>query len=149
MAIAKTTRELAVELVDDIRGYTMEYAGSPAEHRQMYDYIEGRLDELLAPVYALALLTEECGEVLQLIGKAGRFGLDTPGVKDPRTGVVDMTMTPRTMLPKELGDVFAAVDYSVQRGVIDGSELAAAHVSKITKLLSPASRDNLGRRLAP
>lgn len=61
-----------------------------------------------AESYGLALLTEECGEVLQLIGKAGRFGIDTPGVKDPLTGVVDMGVTPRTKLVEECGEKYEA-----------------------------------------
>jgi NTP pyrophosphatase (non-canonical NTP hydrolase) len=99
--------------------------------------------------YGLALLTEECGEVLQLIGKAGRFGLDTPGVKDPLTGVVDMTVTPRTKLVEELGDLLAAVEYLSRRGVVDGFEVGRRYSVKLHRLLDPESRDNLGRRLAP
>lgn len=99
--------------------------------------------------YGLALLTEECGEVLQLIGKAGRFGIDTPGVKDPLTGVVDMSVTPRIKLAAEIGDLFAAVDYLDKRGVLDADEIWRCRDRKRRKLLDPDSRDNLGRRLAP
>lgn len=56
-----------------------------------------------ATQYALGLLTEEAGEVLQTIGKALRFGLDSPG-PNGRTA---------------------------------------------RQLMDPASKDNLGRRLAP
>jgi NTP pyrophosphatase (non-canonical NTP hydrolase) len=100
-------------------------------------------------LYGLALLTEECGETLQLIGKAGRFGLDTPGVKDPLTGVVDMNVTPRTKLVEELGDLLAAVEYLSRRGVVDGSAIYLRYSTKLGKLLDLQSRDNLGRRLAP
>lgn len=106
--------------------------------------------------YGLALTTEEIGEViqtfgnlLQIVGKAGRFGLDTPGVKDPLTGHVDLTITPRGKLVEELGDVMAAVDYLVARGVIDGDAVSARRNDKLLRLLDPACRDNLGRRLAP
>lgn len=99
--------------------------------------------------YALDLLMEETGEVGQCIGKAGRFGLDTPGVKDPLTGEVDMTITPRRALAKELGDVIAAVHYAILRGVISKDALEAAAHRKYTKLIDPNSKDNLGRRLAP
>lgn len=106
--------------------------------------------------YGLALVTEEIGEViqilgnlLQVVGKAGRFGLDTPGVLDPITGHVDLTITPRQCLVKELGDVMAAVDYMAARGVVDGDAVLARRNDKLLRLLDPDSRDNLGRRLAP
>lgn len=102
-----------------------------------------------AETYGLALLTEECGEVLQLIGKAGRFGIDTPGVKDPLTGVVDMGVTPRTKLVEECGDLIAAIDYLAGRGVLDPREIEQRRKYKLGKLLDPNSKDNLGRRLAP
>lgn len=106
--------------------------------------------------YGPALLTEEIGEiiivlgsVLQLIGKAGRFGMDTPGVRDPLTGIVDMTVTPRTKLVEETGDLIAAVDYLCQRGILDIDAVYKRRAHKLRKLLDPNSRDNLGKRLAP
>lgn len=100
-------------------------------------------------IYALALLTEECGETLQTIGKAGRFGIDTPGVKHPYAGIVDMSITPRTELAKELGDLMAAIDYACAAGIIDKSTVQLRQAAKISRLLDPDSVDNLGRRLAP
>ncbi len=99
--------------------------------------------------YALFLLSEEFGESLQLIGKAGRFGIDTPGVKDALTGVVDMEVTPRTLLSKEVGDVLAAIDYANAAGLIDMEAVHRQRINKANKLLDPRSLDNLGRRLAP
>lgn len=99
--------------------------------------------------YALALLTEECGETLQTIGKAGRFGIDTPGVKNPYTGIVDMAITPRTELTKELGDLMAAIDYAAAAGIIDRVAVNDRRNAKIRRLLDPSNVDNLGRRLAP
>lgn len=106
-------------------------------------------DNRNAEQYFLALLTEEMGEVAQLIGKAGRFGIDTPGVKDPLTGHVDMDKTPRTCLEKELGDVLAAVAYAEERGVVNRQAIMEAAEAKLAKLLDPDTTDNLGRRLAP
>lgn len=113
-------------------------------------------DATPAERYGLALMSEEIGEViqifgnvLQVIGKAGRFGLDTPGALDPITGHVDMTITPRGCLVKELGDIMAAVDYLAARGVVDGDAVLARRNDKLLRLLDPDSRDNLGRRLAP
>lgn len=47
-AMRERVRDFAVEMVDGIRGFTMEFAGSPAEHRQMYDYVEQRLADFIA-----------------------------------------------------------------------------------------------------
>lgn len=98
--------------------------------------------------YALGLIVEEMGEALQLIGKALRFGLDTPGVKR-LDGSIDMDATARTMLPVELGDVAAATGFAQAGDMIDGVATIAAGRLKIAKLLNPDARDNLGRRLAP
>lgn len=81
--------------------------------------------QITAQDYALALLVEECGEIMQLLGKAGRFGIDTPGVKDPLTGHVDMSVTSRVRLNIECGDILAAIDYAVAAGVIEKNALKA------------------------
>ena len=99
--------------------------------------------------YALGLLVEECGEVAQLVGKALRFGIDTPGVKDPLTGHIDMAVTPRTNLHTELGDVIAAIDFAAAAGLIDKFAVSQRAVEKFARLTNPDARDNLGRRLAP
>lgn len=99
--------------------------------------------------YALGLLVEEGGEVQQLVGKALRFGIDTPGVKDALTGEVNLDLTPRVGLEKECGDFLAAIDYAIARGVLRGHAVNQQHSAKLKKLLNPASTDNLGRRLAP
>jgi NTP pyrophosphatase (non-canonical NTP hydrolase) len=99
--------------------------------------------------YFLSLLTEEMGEVSQGIGKAGRFGIDTPGVKDPLSGEIRMDLTPRKYIAKELGDVLAATMYGVERGVISLDEVEEAAEAKLAKLLDPEAKDNMGRRLAP
>jgi hypothetical protein len=81
--------------------------------------------QVTAQDYALALLVEECGEILQLLGKAERFGIDTPGVKGPLTGHVDMNVTSRVRLNIECGDILAAIDYAAAAGVIEKSALKA------------------------
>lgn len=90
--------------------------------------------------YVLGLLTEEMGEANQIIGKAQRFGFQTPGRGN---------LTPKDTLPIELGDVLAAIEYAVQRGVVDREALLMARDRKLALLVSSESRDNLGRRLAP
>lgn len=90
--------------------------------------------------YTLGLLTEECGEVSQAAGKCIRFGIDTPGPKN---------LTGREMLNLECGDILAAIEYGIQKGVLDKEKIQKYMVDKLEKLLNPNSVDNLGRRLAP
>lgn len=97
--------------------------------------------------YVMGLLTEEAGEILQWLGKSFRFGIDTPG----RLGTDGKVTgeTPRTLLPDELGDMLAAIDFAVAHGMFDYSAIEAARTRKLAKLLNPDARDNLGRPLAP
>ena len=90
--------------------------------------------------YTLGLLTEECGEVSQAAGKCIRFGIDTPGPK---------SLTGREMLNLECGDILAANEYGIQKGVLDKEKIQKYMSNKLEKLLNPNSVDNLGRRLAP
>lgn len=41
-------RDLAVELVDFVHGYTVEFSSSPERHAQEYDWVEERLTTALA-----------------------------------------------------------------------------------------------------
>lgn len=90
--------------------------------------------------YGLGLLTEECGELLEMVGKAGRFGVDT---------TADGGATARERIQDEAGDVLAAVGYLVRRGVLDYGAVHRRRDAKLARLLDPAATDNLGRRLAP
>lgn len=95
--------------------------------------------------YALGLLAEETSEVGVMIGKAARFGIDTPGPDAaPYFG-----MTAREALNLEAGDVMAAIDYACTCGLLDAVAVTQQAGRKLAKLLDPESRDNLGRRLAP
>ena len=100
-----------------------------------------------AETYALGLLAEEAGEVLQLVGKALRFGVDTPGRLGPDGKVTGET--PRTLLPAEVGDLLAAVAFAIGHDLLDGREVYEAKKRKLAKLLNPRAVDNLGRPLAP
>lgn len=98
--------------------------------------------------YCLGLLTEEAGEISQMVGKAFRFGLYTPGQKD-EDGNVDMSITPYTELSKECGDMLAAIDFALAHGIIDRDIVNNQHSRKYDKLTDPDAKDNLGRLLAP
>ena len=95
--------------------------------------------------YALGLMVEEMGETLKLIGKAMRFGLDTPGPASPEY----RGLSAREMLPFEVGDLHAAIRYAAMAGVVRMSAANVAEEAKLAKLLSPLSRDAQGNRLAP
>lgn len=95
--------------------------------------------------YALGLWVEEMGECLKLIGKALRFGLDTPG---PIGGEYE-GMTARQLLQGEGGDLAAALEYAARAGILDPAQVKDARDMKLAKLTNPESKDNLGRRLAP
>lgn len=56
----------------------------------------------------LSLLLEECGEVIQIIGKIQRHGYESRNPDDPR-------FTNRQLLEKELGDVFYATKLMTAR----------------------------------
>jgi hypothetical protein len=90
--------------------------------------------------YALGLITEEAGEVLQLIGKALRFGLDAPRADGECA---------RSLLPIETGDLAAAMRFGELAQLYDGDDAATRSQIKLRKLLDPESRDDEGRRLAP
>lgn len=95
---------------------------------------------ILSNLYALGLVIEEQGEVAQLIGKALRFGIDTPGPDG---------VSARDRLPDELGDVEAAVHFACLDGIAPFHRVIAARERKKTKLSNPESIDAQGNRLAP
>jgi hypothetical protein len=98
-----------------------------------------------AQEYALGLLNEETSEVGLMVGKAIRFGIDTPGPDAaPYYG-----MTAREALNLEAGDVMAAIDYACTCGLLNAEVVTQQAGRKLRKLLNPEARDNLGRRLAP
>ena len=100
-----------------------------------------------AETYALGLLAEECGEVLQFVGKSLRFGIDTPGRLGP-DGKVNGE-TPRTPFPAEVGDLLAAIAFAIDHDLFDAQAVYEAKARKLAKLRNPRSLDNLGRPLAP
>lgn len=96
--------------------------------------------ERLADLYALGLLAEEMGETIQLVGKWLRFGPDHAR-SDGETA--------RALLPTEMGDASAAIDFACLDGLVSFDAVVERHAAKKAKLLNPDSRDDEGRRLAP
>lgn len=95
--------------------------------------------------YALGLMVEEMGESLKLIGKALRFGLNTPGPNNAEY----QGRTAREMLPAEIGDLHAAIRFAAMAGIFPMAIANENESAKLAKLLDPNSRDAQGNRLAP
>lgn len=85
----------------------------------------------LTPAQAerLAWLMEECGEVIQVIGKIQRHGLES---KNP---LIENSETNRGSLERELGDVLAAIDLMVERCDLTRSEIDSQRVGKAFKVM--------------
>lgn len=81
-----------------------------------------------AELERLAVLSEELGEVQQVIGKILRFGYES---KNP---LEENGKSNREKLEMELGDVVCAVDLMFQEEDIDELEISARAVAKIEKL---------------
>jgi len=75
----------------------------------------------------LDILSEECGEIVQAVGKSNRHGLDS---RHPRTPLQDN----RELLTRELGDLLAVLDVAINAGLIDVNALQQAKFAKLTAL---------------
>lgn len=76
----------------------------------------------------LALLAEECAEVIQVIGKIQRHGIDSKNPDDPDA------LTNRALLAVELGHVDAAMAILHRTGDVTASASATASRAKLQKL---------------
>lgn len=74
----------------------------------------------------MAILAEECGEVVVAVSKINRFGMDNLKPGKPKTN--------REHLAEELGDLQAMIDLCIEFGIV-GSEQVSVHAdNKIMKL---------------
>lgn len=75
-----------------------------------------------------ALLSEECGETVQAIGKILRHGKHSwnPDVVGKRTNIED--------LEKELGDILAVLDIMTRGKVIDMKNIESMRQAKLEKV---------------
>ena len=74
----------------------------------------------------LNILQEECAEVIQMVSKCRRFGIDNIHIKSE--------MPNREKLTEEIGDMLAMVELLIEEGVITAEQLDDAKVAKIQKL---------------
>lgn len=78
----------------------------------------GNIPDLTPAEYErLALLAEECGEVVQVIGKILRHGYESHSPLDP------LRVPNRSLLQKECGDVLHVIDRMIDRGDIRKAEV--------------------------
>lgn len=75
----------------------------------------------------LAILQEECNEVLHIGFKIRRFGFDNWHPKHPNRTNTDL-------LTQELGDVLAMIDILKATGIVDETDLNHAKQRKFKKL---------------
>jgi NTP pyrophosphatase (non-canonical NTP hydrolase) len=78
--------------------------------------------------YELAVIGEECGEVMQMVGKTMRFGLDSYSPVDPTK------RTNHQLLHDEIGDILAGVEFATERGLLDRETLVNRMFAKRKKL---------------
>lgn len=69
---------------------------------------------------------EECAEVIQMISKCRRFGIDTVHLKSGESN--------RSCLTEEIGDVLAMIDLLQLHNVVTAEGLEAAKQEKFIKL---------------
>ena len=77
--------------------------------------------------YEAGLLAEECGEVAQIIGKTFRHGWDSFDPAHPTISNLDL-------VHGEVADVIAAVDFAVERGMLDPDIIDRKSEAKLKKL---------------
>ena len=76
----------------------------------------------------LALLAEECGEVIQAVAKVLRHGYESTHPDKPEAG------TNRDMLQRELADLRAAESLMIEAGDVYDSAIVAAALHKIARV---------------
>lgn len=76
----------------------------------------------------LALLSEECGEVVQIIGKIFRHGLDS------RNPIVNDGKPNRDYLAEELGHIYLAVHLLCTNEDIDMKLIGASFIEKAERI---------------
>jgi hypothetical protein len=78
-----------------------------------------------AEIERLALLSEECGEVVRVVGKILRHGYESCNPFDPAQ------TTNRVLLARELGDLEAAITRCIRGSDIPTSEFYQAREAKL------------------
>ncbi len=72
------------------------------------------------------ILQEECAEVIQMVSKCRRFGIDNTHTKSGESN--------RARLTEEMGDMLCMLKLAQDFGIVDVNEVLAASVAKEEKL---------------
>jgi NTP pyrophosphatase (non-canonical NTP hydrolase) len=75
---------------------------------------------------ALTILSEECGEVVQVAAKCQRFGIDGVNPVDNSTN--------RSRLTQEVGDLLCMIEILTELGIVDQQEIQSCATIKRRKL---------------
>lgn len=78
----------------------------------------------------LHILSEECGEVVQAIGKIGRHGYDSTHPATP----VSHDRNNRRDLEREIGDLMGALDIMIAEGDLDHVRISDARAKKVSSI---------------
>lgn len=74
----------------------------------------------------LNITQEECAELIQIISKVRRFGIDEYHIKDQ--------IPNRDRLAEEIGDVMCMIQLIVEHGIVDLQAVENARLKKVEKL---------------
>ena len=74
----------------------------------------------------LDILQEVCAEVIQMVSKCRRFGIDNQHLKADRPN--------REKLTEEIGDLMCMIQLAQDYGIVDADEVRAASARKQEKL---------------
>ncbi len=74
----------------------------------------------------LDILQEECAELIQMVSKCRRFGIDEQHLKAAKPN--------RQRLTEEIGDVTAMINLCIQHNIVQQDEVLVAEEQKINKL---------------
>jgi NTP pyrophosphatase (non-canonical NTP hydrolase) len=74
----------------------------------------------------LNILQEECAEVIQMVSKCRRFGLDQQHLKADKPN--------RDKLTEEIGDVLAMINLCIEHNIVNQDQVIVAQQNKFKKL---------------
>jgi len=74
----------------------------------------------------LDILQEECAELIQMVSKCRRFGIDEQHLKAEKPN--------RDRLTEEIGDVLAMINLCISYNIVNKSAVASAQENKVNKL---------------
>lgn len=74
----------------------------------------------------LNILQEECAELIQMVSKCRRFGIDQQHLKADKPN--------REKLTEEIGDVLAMINLCISSNIVDQTKIILAQENKYKKL---------------